>query len=267
MNIVTLIENLTYNQGLYAEHGLSIYIKAVKKNLLFDTGQTGCFIKNAEKLKIDISDVDALIISHGHYDHTGGISEFIKVNNKAKIYIKETAFEKKIHNDGRQIGIPIKYEEISDRVSFVKKAVEIDKNIFICPDIKIYNKNDTHFDNLFVKRKDGAIEVDEFDDELYLAVIKENTVNIFSGCSHRGITNILQSAIDRFKLPISHVIGGFHTRNEVLKTIHNIAHYFEKADVCSLGACHCTGVEEYAELKSILKDKIYYNYTGMTTKI
>ena len=82
MKIITLIENLTYKQGLVAEHGLSLYIESADKKILFDTGQSGLFMQNAKKLGINIEEIDSVILSHGHYDHTGGLYPFLQKNRE-----------------------------------------------------------------------------------------------------------------------------------------------------------------------------------------
>ena len=85
MKIYTLMENTTCNEALACEHGLSLYIEAAGKRILFDAGQTGAFADNAEKMGIDLSQVDICILSHGHYDHGGGLKRFLEVNDHAPI--------------------------------------------------------------------------------------------------------------------------------------------------------------------------------------
>ena len=87
-----LMENKTDGPGCLAEHGLSIYIETQGRKLLFDTGASALFADNAKRLKVDLEEVEALIISHGHYDHTGGVPEFCRINKIAPIYIHEDAF-------------------------------------------------------------------------------------------------------------------------------------------------------------------------------
>ena len=89
MKIITLVENTTENECFTAEHGLSIYIETEKHKLLLDTGQTDALIHNAETLGIDLSEVDTVILSHGHYDHSGGILPFSMINNKAQIIMQK----------------------------------------------------------------------------------------------------------------------------------------------------------------------------------
>ena len=92
MKIVTLIENLANRSGLIAEHGLSFYIETDKSKIIFDTGQSSLFLNNAKKLNINIEDVDALVLSHGHFDHTGGLYPFLEANKKAKIFCKKGGY-------------------------------------------------------------------------------------------------------------------------------------------------------------------------------
>ena len=92
MRIVNLVENTEGRAGCGAEHGLSFYIETEHHKLLMDTGQSGLFMQNAEKLGIDLTKVDTVVLSHGHYDHGGGILPFAEINRDAKIYVPEKAF-------------------------------------------------------------------------------------------------------------------------------------------------------------------------------
>ena len=108
MRVVTLLEDETENKKLNAIHGLSLYIEANGKKILFDLGPNKYYLKNAKKLGINIADIDLLVISHGHNDHGNGISKFLKVNEKATVYLSKYVFEthaKKTHGDYTAIGI------------------------------------------------------------------------------------------------------------------------------------------------------------------
>ena len=102
MKIQNLVENEQGKNGCLAEHGLSVYLETGKHKLLVDTGATDAFLRNAEFLGIDLKEVDILILSHGHYDHGGGILTFSKINPRARIYIREDAFAKYYHE--RELG-------------------------------------------------------------------------------------------------------------------------------------------------------------------
>lgn len=261
MRIVTLIENLVYKQGLFAEHGLAIYIETENRKILFDTGQTGLFLQNAEKLGINIEDIDALVLSHGHYDHTGGLYPFLEKNSKAKVYTKKDIFTPKYHGHNRFIGTLRNETLLKDRLIYVDTVTEIAENVFIMPDITIYNSIDTHFKGLN-KKVGNEFVPDEFDDELFLILKHNEQINIVTACSHRGITNICTTATEHFKLPVGLILGGFHMKNCTTEQYVQITHYFRLLQPESIGVCHCTGVEKYAQMFNECEAHLFYNYTG-----
>ncbi|MEJ5284860.1 MAG: MBL fold metallo-hydrolase [Brevinematia bacterium] len=257
MRITTLIENTVYQSGLIAEHGLSIYIEG-EKRILFDTGQSDDFIKNATMLGINLEKIDTVIISHGHYDHAGGLKHFCNINSKAKIYVKEGFFTPKYRDRQKFIGIENIFPQ---RIIFVKNKTELFSDIFIIPEIKIENNWDTHFEGMFIKTAIG-FEVDEFNDELFLVIKKDGKINIISGCSHRGITNIILSAKKEFENPINLVLGGFHTKGWNKERMEKLINNLQNFEINSIGCCHCTGIENYALIKEVFKEKAFYNSTG-----
>ena len=105
MEITVLLENTTTKEGMETEHGLSLYIKSQGMNILFDMGQTDMFLRNAEKLGIDIADADIAILSHGHYDHGGGLCTFLERNKKAPVYINRNAFIPHFNGTEKYIGL------------------------------------------------------------------------------------------------------------------------------------------------------------------
>lgn len=261
MKIVTLIENLVYKKGLYAEHGLAIYIETKNKRILFDTGQSGMFLQNAKTLGIRIDDIDILVLSHGHYDHTGGLYPFLEENSKAKIYAKKQLFIPKYSGRGRFIGTKFNDELLRNRLIYVDKITEIAENVFIMPEIDIANSGDTHFKGLKIK-PDAMFFQDEFDDELFLVIKKDEKINIVTACSHRGITNICTAATNQFRLPVGLILGGFHMKDCTDKQYVQISDYLRILQPEAIGVCHCTGVEIYAEMHSDLKGHLFYHRTG-----
>ena len=261
MRLVTIIENLVYQQGLYAEHGLSIYIETENSKIVFDTGQSGLFLQNALKMDLNIEDVDALILSHGHYDHTGGLYPFLEKNKKARIYAKKDVFKPKYRSHNRFIGTIFQSELLQDRLQFVDEITEIAENIFIMPNIELYNKIDTHFNGLNLKMGEEYFP-DEFEDELFLAIRQKEQINIITACSHRGITNICRTATEHFKLPAGLILGGFHMKDCNQEQYIDITRHLRQLQPKSIGVCHCTGVEKYSDMAKDCDAHLFYNYTG-----
>ena len=252
MKILTLVENCVQKRNLLAEHGLSFYIETRNKKILFDTGQSDILIHNAKQLGADLRDIDTIVISHGHYDHTGGLAWLLDINKKASIYIKKEALSPKygrlIFAEGRNLDL----SEIEKRVEYVSSPLEIDKDLFIMPDINILNPADTSFDG-----------EDKFEDELFLAVKGPEGVSVISSCSHNGITNIAGTACSFFGLPLDLILGGFHTRAASLLKMETISEVLRSLSPKSIGVCHCTGWNNYFILRTELPDcNVFYNQTG-----
>jgi len=266
VKIITLIENLVYKQGLTAEHGLSLYIESDNKKILFDTGQTGLFIQNAGNLGIAIDEIDALVLSHGHYDHTGGLYPFLEVNKKAKVYAKRELFEPKYRSNKTFIGTPKNENLLQDRIIYVDEVTELDEGFFIMPNIPIKYPVDIHSDGLLKSANDELIP-DDFADELFISLVRKNKINIITACSHRGITNICQAATDYFNLQVQLILGGFHMKNCTTEQYIHITHYLRMLQPLSLGVCHCTGIEKFADLHHECEIPSFYNYTGNELKL
>jgi hypothetical protein len=127
MKITTLIENTTLRDDLTAEHGLSLLIEFGGRKILFDSGQSGAFADNAEKLGIDLSQVDLCVLSHGHYDHGGGLKRFLEINDHAPVYINRHAFGE-YFSSGKYIGLDPALEE-NPRLIGVEDVLEIAEGI------------------------------------------------------------------------------------------------------------------------------------------
>lgn len=260
MKIITMIENMVSKPELVAEHGLSLYIETDNKKIIFDTGQTGLFIQNAKKIGIDVEEVDYLILSHGHYDHTGGLEPFLKINRKAVVLAKEEIFIPKYSGKSRFIGLT-ENENIRKRISFIKTNTILDNDLIIVPEIKIYHSTDTNFKMLYKKKGNSFFE-DDFKDELFLILKHNNKMSILTACSHRGITNICSNALELYHRPIHMIIGGFHMKDSSEEQASFIFEQLKQIRPDMIGVSHCTGVERYADLKKELESKVFYNFTG-----
>lgn len=258
MKIVVLTENTSINNELKAEHGLSLYIETNGLKILFDMGQSDLFLHNAEKLGIDISTVDIAVISHGHYDHGGGLKYFLQANSKAPVFININAFGSYYNGTEKYIGFD---KSLSDnpRLIFTGDEYEIQKGI------KLFTANDREriynlSGNGLNKMVNGEFIEDDFLHEQYLQIEENGKKILISGCSHKGAINV----VDWFSPNI--FIGGFHYSK--LELNDQLKEYALRLKGCSAEyfTCHCTGVPQYEFMKVYLNNLIYIS-TGDIVEI
>ena len=202
MKITVLAENTACREDLIPEHGLSLFIETGAWRILFDAGQTDAFARNAETLGIDLGTVDFAVLSHGHYDHGGGLRRFLELNQTAPVYLRRDAFGDHFNGTEKYIGLDAALME-SGRLVFTDDALDLGDGITLC------SRNDSersHGFNSFglnIRQKNRLVP-DTFLHEQYLLVEEAGKRICFSGCSHKGILNI----ISWFQPDI--LIGGFH---------------------------------------------------------
>ena len=215
MQIRVLAENTTSSEKLGSEHGLSLYIETGKHKILFDTGASGLFAENAEKMGVDLTKVDLAIISHGHYDHGGGLKTFLSINGKAKVYLHQKAFEKHYANRLGGTKAYVGLDEAllpNERFVFCGEHVTVDEELELFSGIKANRLVPSGNTDLFMKIGETFIQ-DDFAHEQNL-IIKENAkMLLIAGCAHNGIVNILGHFNARKGCFPDYVIGGFHLYN------------------------------------------------------
>ena len=268
MLIKTLAENTSVSDCFGAEHGLCLYLETKRHKLLFDTGRTDLFVRTAELLEADLTEVDTVILSHGHYDHGGGLSRFLQLNQKAKIYIQEKAFSDyySIHADGNAyIGLD-KTLQNNERICLTKDFLHIDEELTLFSDVT--GKELLSLSNqTLLMEKAGAFVQDTFEHEQNLVITENGTTVLFAGCAHNGIVNITEHFHQRYKAYADIVIGGFHLFNPSTKKsespelIQKISERL-KTTGSVYYTCHCTGLFAYAQLKELLGAQIEYLATG-----
>jgi 7,8-dihydropterin-6-yl-methyl-4-(beta-D-ribofuranosyl)aminobenzene 5'-phosphate synthase len=274
MNAIVLSENTKLNKSkLNTEHGLSILVEKDNNKVLFDTGgPKGTMVQNAKTLNLDLSKVDAVVISHGHNDHSGGLLDFFKLNDKAPVYIKKEALNPHYTGSGSHkefIGIDYRIShDYHERLRFVTETSEILEGFFVVPNI--YKKFSTPTTNRILFSKEGnQILKDNFYHELFMIVKVNNEITIFSGCGHSGIRNIVSTAQEVFpESKIKNIIGGFHFQagrissiNEKSEEIEDISRWIKEA-VEKVYTGHCTGKYGFEIMKSIFKSNLEQFYTG-----
>lgn len=256
MKITVLTENTTC-KNLPVEHGLSLYIETNGHTVLFDAGQTPLFSENAKTLGVDLSRVDIAVLSHGHYDHGGGLAAFLDINRKAPVYLDRHAFGEH-YNGERYIGLD-KALIGSPRFVFTSGITKIADGLTLYDCAEREKLVDLGSFGLNMKQ-DGRLVPDDFRHEHYLLVEENGKRILISGCSHRGIINIAEW----FKPDV--LVGGFHFNKLPLdKTLRGCA---ERLD--ALGTvyytCHCTGTAQYEYMKRYMKN-LNYIATGDVVEV
>ena len=272
MRIINLVENTEGRAGCGAEHGLSFYIETEHHKLLMDTGQSGLFMQNAEKLGIDLTKVDTVVLSHGHYDHGGGILPFAEINRDAKIYVPEKAFGEyySVNKAGEPhyIGLAKEIRELPQVVLAESGdgIYRIDDELSLFSGIGNAHPIPSTNRRLKVKTEEGLIQ-DDFRHEQCLVISEGNKKVLLSGCAHHGILNVLERYHELYGGDPDVVISGFHMMkkhgysDEDINMIIDTALELRKYKTVFYTG-HCTGVEPYNEMKKLMGDQLQYVHSG-----
>ena len=246
MKITALVENESRCE-LVPKHGLSLYVETERHKLLFDVGPKGVLVENARRRGVDLASVDTVILSHGHSDHTGGLAEFLAENDRAKIYVRKSAFRRHF------VKTPTGFHDISlseewkthPQVFLLEGDAEIDEELVLfAPEGK---------DETFSPANASLFEEDapdHFEHEQDL-MIREKKTALLMGCGHMGVVNIMRRAAV-FSPDLC--VGGFHLFNPTQGTtvprelLDRIAAELRHYPTTDFYTCHCTGREAFEYL-------------------
>ncbi|WP_456324547.1 MBL fold metallo-hydrolase [Desulfonauticus submarinus] len=248
IKITFLIENKSLNSSLLAEHGLSLWVEIGKEKILFDTGSSNKFIQNAKQLGVDLSETKWIILSHGHYDHTGGLAEALKLAPKAKIVLHPNSIVPRYSiekNSPRKISMPIeskkallqiKEEQIIWNSGPFRLFQGVGVSGFI-PREHLEQDKQNFFEDPKGQRKDII------PDDQTMWINCEDKLILITGCCHAGVLNTLDYLIkitDSPNKPII-LIGGLHLYKTPLQNIQKLIQDLKKYNIQTIIPCHCTG--------------------------
>lgn len=274
LKITTLIENSQgEHKGLHIEHGLSFMIEKENHSILFDTGSSSGFIENAGKLSLDLTKVQHVILSHGHYDHTGGFRFFTEIRPDSQ-YTLWTGPDFFMAKYGRY-GPSLQYLGNDFDLNFLEEKAVVYKTVSagkteILPGVWIVNGfSKTHIEEKinprFVIRDEssGNEHPDDFHDEVLIAVKCRQGLVVLVGCSHPGILNMLGTVKALFTEPIYILLGGTHLIEADEQRINHVADIFIRENISLIGISHCTGENAVSVLQNKSRN-FFRNCTGTT---
>ena len=265
MKITVIMEDTCGHPQCIYQHGLSIYIETDKHRLLLDTGASDAILDNAKVLGIDLTLVDSVFLSHGHYDHSGGVMGFSSINPHARIYMQRTAAYDYYHGE--------KYIGIDKRITDLPQVCMADGDMEIDEELSLF----THItgrrlwprDNTTLTRRTGEIALqDAFDHEQCLVITQGGKKVLLSGCAHNGILNILDRFREKYGCFPEMVISGFHMTQKEGYTQDDIRSIRETAEELAgmdtlFYTGHCTGQTAFDIMKPVMGDKLRQLHSGM----
>ena len=272
MKILNLIEDTKGRSDLTNAHGLSFYIETKMHKIILDLGPSEKTIYNAKTLGVDLSEVDTVILSHGHYDHSGGIIPFTKINDKAIIYMQDNVTKEYYADDGQNAIARYRYIGIDKDISNLSQVRFVNGDFKIDDELELFvinnKKHEIPFTNRRLLVKEGdTFKQDDFNHEHFLVVHQNGKSYLMSGCAHNGMLNIIEEYIDRYGTAPDVVVSGFHLakKKEYSETeveeIRALAEELKKYPTRFV-TCHCTGMKAFGLMKEIMGDKLEYVHTG-----
>lgn len=271
--VTTLMENSAAKNGIHTEHGLSLHLTDGNFSLLLDTGASPLFLGNAQQLGVSLKSLDTLVLSHGHYDHTGGVKALLDSGCRPKAtYFGPDFFARRYYREPNRlcpISARLAKELLVERqVPFyvLKPGVlKLNEQVFLACGIP--SGNDIEKANPNMLRQCGeTYVVDDFNEETVVVVRGEQGLALLSGCSHKGVVNTCMWVSQLFNQPVHTFIGGTHLMDADEPRMRATMALLREHGIQRLGACHCNG-EQASALFAREFEGFFRNNAGMVTAL
>jgi 7,8-dihydropterin-6-yl-methyl-4-(beta-D-ribofuranosyl)aminobenzene 5'-phosphate synthase len=277
LKITILVDNISSNSALQSEHGFSLWIEADNKRILFDTGHSKLIVHNAEKLGIDLRSAESLILSHGHYDHTGAIAEILRLNPSISIYchpgILNLRFSRQPDGYMKYVGIDkgqsAALDLVKNSLRWINSPYLYSHDIGISGPIPRVSSFEDTGGEFF--RDPKANEPDLIIDDLCLWFKTTAGLCIVTGCCHSGLVNTISHIQSITSEPVHTIIGGFHLGNASSDRIEQTCRFIQSINSNNntpfIIPCHCTGENAIKQLHSTFCEKVRSGAVGLTFQI
>lgn len=277
MRVTALMENIA-PQGLACEHGLALYIEHEDRRWLLDAGATPALLDNAKALGVDLSGVDAAVLSHAHWDHSGGFCAFFQVNPSAPLYLRAEAAQPSFKVDhGREeyLGVPRELLTHTGRLRFVSERTELAPNVWLLPHTTPDLAKRGEKVHMY-RQTDAGLVPDDFAHEQSLVFVTEQGLVVFSSCSHAGADHVVEEALSAFPgQKVRAFFGGFHlmgaggasTLGPKPERVEALGRRLLELGVEEVWTGHCTGGPAFELLRPILGQRLHDLSTGTVAEL
>ncbi|MCP3848788.1 MAG: MBL fold metallo-hydrolase [Gammaproteobacteria bacterium] len=265
LTITQLVENTAVGSGLLGEHGNAFLIEADDYCLLFDTGQGLTLKHNAKQLNAPIKSIESIILSHGHYDHIGGLTEALDMTGPINLYLHPEALGTKFNQNGRSIGAPTndiaKIRSLTRQIIYTQKPTEITTGIHVTGEIPRTHKIEETGGPFYIDQK--LNHTDSLVDDQALFIETYQGLVVLLGCGHSGVINTLEyiQSLSGGK-PIRAVIGGMHLLNATSERLAFTGDNLENFSVHYLAPNHCTGLNAICDFNNRFPGVVHTSNVG-----